>query len=221
MSHLNTAKRVLRYIQKTKAQKLVFPFGSELTLSGFCDASYGNCLDTRRSFSGYIFQLGGSTISWRSRKQRSVAHSTYEAEYMALAFATKHHIWLQRALSELTKIPDIPSALSTDSNSAIELANNPKINDRSKHIDIAYHFTRERVEDGTLNLLHVPSAENLADICTKGLPRPSHDYLCTRLFGAKYEGVLKWMVTLSHWFAMITVSISTYKCHYSVLSAVR
>ena len=181
-AHMNAAKRVLRYLKRSRDQKLLFPFStSDIVLSGFTDASYGNCLDTRRSFSGYIFQLNGCTISWRSRKQRTVATSTCEAEYMALAMATKHHLWLQRALKELLKRP-ITAALSVDSNSALDLANNAKINDRSKHIDIAYHFTREKVEDGSLNLLHVPSSENLADICTKGLPRPSHDHLCTLIF---------------------------------------
>ena len=63
--------------------------------------------------------------------------------------------------------------------------NNPKLSDATKHIDIAYHFTRERVKDGTLTLLHIPSAENLADICTKGLPSPRLNHLCTCIFGTK------------------------------------
>jgi hypothetical protein len=153
-------------------------------LNGYCDASHGNDLETRRSFSGYLFQLGGSTISWRTKKQRSVSTSTCEAEYMALAFATKQYIWLRRGLHQLIGT-SIPMALSTDSVSAIDLANNPKLNDATKHIDIAYHFTRERVTDGTLTLLHIPGTENLADICTKGLAFPSHDHLCTSIFGTK------------------------------------
>ena len=93
-AHLNTAKRVLRYLKGTRNLKLHYKFDSPLVLNGFCDASYGNCLDTRRSFSGYIFQLGSSTISWRSRKQRTVAHSTCEADYMAIALASKQYIWI-------------------------------------------------------------------------------------------------------------------------------
>ena len=182
--HFTAAKRVLRYIKGTKDQQLLYPWDTPLQLSGYVDASFGNCLDTRRSFSGYIFQLGSSTISWRCRKQRSVATSTTEAEYMALAMAAKHHIWLQRGAKEILG-RDVPSALNCDNISAIDIANNPKLNERTKHIDNAYHFTRELVEDGSLTLLHIPSADNLADICTKALPRPTIDYLCPKIFGTK------------------------------------
>ncbi|KAI0990949.1 hypothetical protein K3495_g17238, partial [Podosphaera aphanis] len=78
-THLGAAKRVLQYLKGTRDLKLTYKFQSPLVLNGFCDASYRNCLDTRRSFAGYLFQLGNSTFSWRSRKQRTVAHSTCEA----------------------------------------------------------------------------------------------------------------------------------------------
>ena len=103
---------------------------------------------------------------------------------MALANAAKHYLWTYRGIKELLKT-DIPNALHVDSASAQDLASNPKINDRSKHIDLSYHFVRELVEDGTLTLLHVAGTENIADICTKGLTRPIHEYLCTKIFDAK------------------------------------
>ena len=168
-THFRAAKRVLRYLQKTEYQTLSYKLGSSLYLSCYSDASYGNCLDTRRSFSGYIFKLGSATISWRCRKQQSVAHSTFEAECMALALSTKQHIWTRSALQQLLGTV-VAAVLFADSRSAIDLANNPKLNDASKHIDMAYHFTRERLEDGSLSLLHVPSLENLADICTCNNP---------------------------------------------------
>ncbi|KAI0991574.1 hypothetical protein K3495_g16613 [Podosphaera aphanis] len=136
--------------------------------------------------SGYIFQLGSSTISWRSRKQRTVAHSTCGAEYMALALATKQYIWILRGLNRFLG-NTVSAAISSDNTAAIELAHNPKLNDASKHIDIAYHFTRERIEDKSLTLLHVPSADNLADICKKGIPRPRHCELCTLIFGTDHN----------------------------------
>ena len=80
-------------------------------------------------------------------------------------------MWTWSALQELLG-RSVPIALFAHSRSAIDLANNPKLNDASKHIDIAYHFTRERLEDGSLSLIHVPLSESLADICTKGLPHP-------------------------------------------------
>ena len=113
-----------------------------------------------------------------------VAHSTCEAEYMALSTATKQFFWIFQGLEQLLR-EKIPSALATDNTAAIELAQNPKISDATKHIDIAYHITREKIEDGTLSLLHVPSVDNLADFCTKGLPSPRHNHLCTSIFGTK------------------------------------
>lgn len=103
---------------------------------------------------------------------------------MALTLATKQFIWLIRGLHQVVN-ENIPAALSTDNNAAIDLAHNPKLNDASKHIDFAYHFTRERIEDESLTLLHVASENNLADICTKGVPGPRLKHLCTYIFGTK------------------------------------
>ncbi|KAI0998282.1 hypothetical protein K3495_g9913 [Podosphaera aphanis] len=183
-SHFCAAKRALRYVKGTADGKLFYKSGSPLILSGLCDASYRNCLDTRRSFSGYLFQLGESCISWKYRKQRTVALSTYEAEYMALSLAPKQFIWIARGLNQLLN-DNVPSALATDNSAAIDLAHNPKIIEATKQKDICYHFIRELIENGSITLLHVPSAENLADICTKGLPSPRHYHLCTIIFGTK------------------------------------
>jgi len=182
--HLTAAKRVLRYLQGMKDRYLSDPWNNQLKMTAYTDASYGNCLDTRRSFSGYIFQLGNATISWRCRKQRSVAPSTCEAEYMALAMTIKHHLWLKCGTQELLK-EDIPTALFCDSNAAIDVPYNPKLNDRSKHIDIAYHFTREQIDQGNVSVMYAPSEENLADICTKGMTRYVNDHLCSKIFGSK------------------------------------
>jgi hypothetical protein len=90
-SHLTAAKRHRRYITGTKHLKLVFPRSdaSEITLDRYSDSDYGNCLDTRQSISGNVFRLNNSTICWRSKKEKSVATSTCEATYMALAITTK------------------------------------------------------------------------------------------------------------------------------------
>jgi len=130
------------------------------------DASHGNCLDPRRSFSGYIFQLDHAAVSWKCRKQQSVATSTCEAEYMALAMTINYHLWLMRGLQGIFKI-DIPAAPFCDSNTAIDGAYNPKLNDRSKQINVAYHFTREQIDQGNVSVIYVLSEENLPDIYTK------------------------------------------------------
>ena len=181
-THLKAAQRTLKYLKGTRDFKLVYHWDQPLALTGYCDASYGNCLDTRRSFTGFLFQLGTSTICWKSRKQKSVARSTLEAEYMALSLANRQHKWLTEALAELLPTPP-PAALFCDNMAAIDTAHNPKINDRTKHIDIAYHSTREMIENGSLVLMHVPGEYNLSDICTKGLPRPRLEQLCDSIQG--------------------------------------
>jgi len=103
---------------------------------------------------------------------------------MALAMTTKHHLWLKRGTQELLK-EDIPTALFCDSDAAIDVAYNPKLNDRSKHIDIAYQFTSEQIDQGNVSVMYVPSEENLADICTKGMTRYVNDHLCSKIFGLK------------------------------------
>jgi hypothetical protein len=101
-----------------------------MTLEGYSDSDYGNCLDTRQSISGNLFRLNNSTICWRSKKQKSVATSTCEAEYMALALATKQWIWLMNALEELN-VPVTNTAMFCNNKAAIDIAYNHKIGDRS------------------------------------------------------------------------------------------
>ena len=92
--HLTAAERVLRYLQGMKDRHLFDPWNNRLEMTPYMDACNGNCLDTRRCVSGYLFQLVNATISWKCGKQRSVATSTCKAEYQALAMTTKHHLWL-------------------------------------------------------------------------------------------------------------------------------
>jgi len=160
--HLTAVQWVLRYLQGTKDRHLFYPWNNQLKMTAYTDASQGNCLDTRWSYSGYIFQLRQATISWRCRKQQSVATSTCEAEYIALAMTRNYHFWLNRGSQELLKI-DILTALFCDINATIDVAYNAKLNDRSKHIDVTYHFTREQIDQGNVSVMSVPSAENLAD----------------------------------------------------------
>lgn len=185
-THMTAAKRLLKYVKGTRDLGLIFPFsnGSALTLEGYSDSDFGNCLDSRQSISGNVFRLNNSTICWRSKKQKSVATSTCEAEYMALSLALKQWIWLTSALKELQSTPD-NSAMFCDNKAAIDIAHNHRIGDRSKHIDVAFHFVRERVETGEVTLLQIESANNLADICTKGLPQ----VLLSRLRGKLLEGI--------------------------------
>ena len=171
-AHLNMAKQALRYIKGTLNEGLIFRRSENpLRISGYCDADWGASED-RRSITGYGFQLSsnGPLISWKSRKQQSVALSTCEAEYMALAAATQEAKFLRQLYADMTGCTksELESViLHVDNQGAIALAKNPVHHQRSKHIDIRYHFVRLEVQSGVVQLQYIPSESNVADIFTK------------------------------------------------------
>ncbi|WVZ50018.1 hypothetical protein U9M48_001317 [Paspalum notatum var. saurae] len=143
--------------------------GEKADLIGYSDSDMGGDIDGRRSTSGMLFFLGGCAIAWQSMKQRIVALSTCEAEYVAVAAACCQAVWLRRLLREVTGEGPRAPVLRVDNNSAIELAKNPVLHDRSKHIDIRFHYIRECVAGGQVVLGHVHTAQQLADLLTKPL----------------------------------------------------
>ncbi|XP_046145331.1 secreted RxLR effector protein 161-like [Osmia bicornis bicornis] len=144
--HWKAAKRVLRYIKRTEKMEIVFT-KTENELIGFSDADWGASIDDRRSYTGYVFRLFGGAISWSSRKQKTVAMSSAEAEYMALSEAAKESIYQRRFLTEVVgKLKT--TLILCDNQSAGLMAKNPVYHERTKHIDIRYHFVRESVERG-------------------------------------------------------------------------
>ena len=115
-------------------------YGTDPTLIGYSDADWAGDTSTRRSTTGYVFQILRNTISWYSKEQASVARSTTEAEYMALSVTCQEGIWLRRLLSNVQIEQSDPSTIFEDNKGAIELSKNPKFHNRTKHIDISYHF---------------------------------------------------------------------------------
>ncbi|WVZ78237.1 hypothetical protein U9M48_025983 [Paspalum notatum var. saurae] len=126
-----------------------------------------------RSTTGIAFFLGGNVITWQSSKQKVVALSSCEAEYIAMATAACQAIWLARLVSDMVAVGTEPRApeLKVDNQSAIALARNPVHHDRSKHIDTKFYFIRECSDRGQIILRHTPSEQQLADILTKPLAR--------------------------------------------------
>ena len=169
--HWRGIKRVLRYLKGTLQYGIIQFLGSDVQLIGFADADWAGDLDTRCSTSGYVFQVGNATVSWNSKRQKTVARSSTEAEYVALSNAAQEAIWLRRLLNDLGVDASSPTVIYEDNNGAIELSTNAKNHKRTKHIDIAYHFARERVHSGELKVIHCPTKEMTADIMTKGLPK--------------------------------------------------
>ena len=146
--HWEGVKWILRYLKGTSNMHLSFR-RSNLTLQEFSDADLGGDLDGRKSTTDYIFTLGGTVISWKSKLQGRVSLSTIEAEYVAISEAAKEIIWLKSLLKKLGKRQD-ESPLFSDSQSAICLAKNPILHSRCKHLELKYHFIRNLINDGDL-----------------------------------------------------------------------
>jgi hypothetical protein len=119
--------------------------------------------------------LGGAVYAWSSKKQTTVATSSTEAEYTALAHATRFAIWSRYLLDEMGYAQKDPTVIHEDNQAALALARDPQFHARSKHFDIQNHFIRERIENGTVDPVYCTTDDQLADIFTKPLARPKHE----------------------------------------------
>ena len=166
-------KRIFRYLQGTKEMKLVYQ-KKKSELHGFSDASYAEDKEDRKSKSGHVFMMNGGAVSWKSAKQPIVSLSRMEAEYIALTSATKEGIWLKKFEEEI-QMPKKTLTIFEDNQSTIKTATHKIHNDRSKHIDVRYHFIRECVEEEKIKIEYCPTSEMTADILTKSLGRILHE----------------------------------------------
>lgn len=167
IEHWNAAKGVLRYLAGTTDFGITFGNGfSELI--GFCDADYAGDIDTRRSTTAYAFVMNGGAVSWSSRLQPTVAVSTAEAEYMAAAAAVKEALWFRRLLQNIG-VQAATVRINCDNQGAIKLLKHPIASVRSKHIDVIYHFARERVARREVHFDYIATDKMIADCLTKPL----------------------------------------------------
>lgn len=169
-------KRVLRYLKGSRALKLTYKRNNdhEHILSGFVDSDWAGDSTDRKSTTGFFFKLFGvCTVSWNTKKQKSVAASSTEAEYMALFEGVREALWLKSLLHSVNLAIQRPIPIYEDNNGCISIANNPSSHKRSKHIDIKYHFSREQVEENTIILHHLSTGDQPADLLTKPLPTPT------------------------------------------------
>lgn len=195
--HWKAAKRVLRYLKKNKALSICFQAKIEKdeTLEGYVDADWGGDIVDRKSYSGFLFCLAGCAISWASMKQRTVAQSSAEAEYMAIADAVKEGLFLKSILLELDV--SVKIVLNNDSQSAQNLAQNYKCDKRSKHIDIRYHFVRDLIDKKVVTLVFCRSEQMIADFLTKSLASEKFRY-CLNNCGLTQPPVMKETVLVIH-----------------------
>ena len=162
--------RIFRYLRGTVHYELVYK-GSLQALTGYTDSDWAGD-STRRSTSGYLFNVDSGAISWSSKRQAIVALSTCEAEYIGQTLAIKEAIWLKTLLNQLLRPRDSDpktTIIFGDNQGAIALAKNAQFHARTKHIDIAHHFVREKVNDGTVDMQFVPTNKQMADDLTKAL----------------------------------------------------
>ncbi|GKD12091.1 hypothetical protein Tco_1196498 [Tanacetum coccineum] len=178
--HLKEVKRIFKYLKGTINMGLWYPKDSGFELTAFLDADHAGCIDTRKSTSGGIQFLGDKLVSWMSKKQNCTAMSSAEAEYVALSASCAQVMWMRTQLQDYgfnyNKIP-----LYCDSQSAIAISCNPVQHSRTKHIHTRYHFIKEQVENGIIELYFVRTEYQLADMFTKALPEDRFKYLVRRI----------------------------------------
>lgn len=180
-AHLHAAKHILRYLRRYPDYGLFFKHGEENLLQGYTDADYGQDIDDRISIGAYVFFLGSSPVSWNSKKQSSTSRSSCESEYRALAQCSCEAIWIRRLLEELKLQDNKPTQIFCDNQSSIKLCYNPVFHEKSKHFEIDYHFTRQKVENNTIKVDFISTQEQPADLLTKSLGRTKFEECRNRL----------------------------------------
>jgi len=192
--HMAAADRVMRYLASTRGLGLTFgtrnggalgdsrgQTRTQVDVCAYADADWANSRGDRRSITGWVSKINGDPISWASKKQRTVALSTCEAELYSEAAAIQEVLWLRGLLKELGLQSHVGSEVFGDNQSAIAVSKNGVKGERTKHVDVKYHFVTETVERGDVRLKWIPTAEQQADIFTKALPQPSFELLRSQL----------------------------------------
>ncbi|GJX21154.1 ribonuclease H-like domain-containing protein [Tanacetum coccineum] len=180
-SHLKIAFKILRYLKGCLGLGIHIVKTSGMFLNAFSDADWAKCVITRKSVTGYCIFLYNSLVSWKSKKQNTLSKSSTEAEYRDLASVTSEFIWILKILKDLKIENLLPVNLHCDSNSAIKIATNPFFHERTKHLEIDLYFVREKILKGVVKTLKVESANQIADIFTKGLDTIQHKKFVEKL----------------------------------------
>ncbi|KAL0370902.1 UNVERIFIED_CONTAM: Retrovirus-related Pol polyprotein from transposon RE2 [Sesamum angustifolium] len=179
--HWEAALRILKYIKASPGKGLLFKRHGHVKIEAYSDADYAGAKDDRKSTSGYCTYVGGNLVTWRSKKQTTVARSSVEAEYRAMAHTTSEILWLKNLLKELGFMYDDPVPMHCDNQAAIHIASNPIFHERTKHIEVDCHFVREAVMSREICTPFTHSSEQRADIFTKALGGKPFDVLCNKL----------------------------------------
>lgn len=185
--HWQGVKRVLRYLQATKQQQLSYTKSKsqDITVKIYCDASWASNLDDRKSTTGILLKLNDNPILWYSKKQKTVALSTAEAELMAIASAVQESLWMRQFIDELTNKPP-KCIIYTDNQAAIHMASNDS-HKYAKHISIRYNFIKENLQSENVCIEYLQSSEQQADIFTKATVKPVFQKLHDLILNAEQK----------------------------------
>jgi hypothetical protein len=172
--HMVGAKHILRYVAGIMDFGLDYVRGDGVSLVGYIDLDWAGCAADRKSTSGCCFSLGLGLVSWFSRKQKLVALISVEAEYLAASQASCEAIWIHKMLVGLFGQGMYLTVIHCDNQSCIKLYENLVFHDRSKDIEIRYHFVHYWVQRGVVQLQYISTDDQVADILTKALPWGKH-----------------------------------------------
>ncbi|GMF29881.1 unnamed protein product [Phytophthora fragariaefolia] len=186
--HWKAGIKVVKYLLKPKNIGILYDGATSSELVAYSDADRAGTRDDRRSVSGMMVMMCGAPVVWRSTFQKTVALSSTKAEYMALSECVKGVVWMRLLLKDLGSEQTDGTVIYEGSQSVMALANNVGYQSRTKHIDIRYHFIREKVATGEVKLKYVGSKNQLADFQTKGLSTKTLRYLLER---SNVTGMLK------------------------------
>lgn len=170
-AHYAAAKRVLRYLQGTLDYGIWYKRGGIGRMDVYTDSDFAGDVSDRKSTSGYLFLWDGAAVAWCSKKQSIVALSSTEAEYVAASTCACQVLWIRGILEEFGLKQEDITMIKCDNTSAIKLSRNPVFHGRCKHIGVRFHFLRDLVNEGMIELEHVGTKEQFADILTKPLNR--------------------------------------------------
>ncbi|KAG9450499.1 hypothetical protein H6P81_010464 [Aristolochia fimbriata] len=168
--HWQAVKRILRYLLGTKDYKLTYQ-ADELTPIGYTNSDYARDPDDRKSTSGFVFMLGSAAISWASKKQKCVARSTMEAEFVAYSLASTEAVWIKGFLEDLKLScwDGSPIQLFCDNQTTVTTLKNGEISSKGKHIEVHYHYVFDILQKGKVVVSHILTSEMLVDPLTKAL----------------------------------------------------